>query len=117
MAAYSPSKNWINTPTYISWAQMLNRCRNPKASNYDRYGGAGVTVCERWQQQFENFLIDMGVRPPGTTLDRYPNMAGNYEPGNCRWATPKEQTANRRPWGWWAKRPKKVKKNKIKILD
>lgn len=53
-------------------------------------------VCDRWQV-FANFLADMGERPDGTTLDRYPDPAGNYEPGNCRWATPYAQRHNRRP--------------------
>ena len=74
---------------------MNSRCNTESSGNYARYGAAGVTVCERWQK-FENFLSDMGVRPEGTSLDRYPNSSGNYEPGNCRWATAKEQSANRR---------------------
>jgi hypothetical protein len=73
---------------------MLSRCTNPKATGYENYGGRGITVCSRWWS-FENFLRDMGPRPEGLTLDRYPNNDGNYEPGNCRWATPKEQGENR----------------------
>jgi hypothetical protein len=73
---------------------MLQRCTNPKASNFADYGGRGVTVCERWRL-FDDFLADVGCRPEGTTLDRIdPN--GNYEPGNVRWATPAEQRANQR---------------------
>jgi len=82
------------TPTYISWVQMIARCTNPKLVEYPRYGGAGVTVCERWRG-FTNFLADMGDRPKGKTLDRWPNPAGNYELENCRWATPLEQSRNR----------------------
>jgi hypothetical protein len=80
--------------TYNSYRGMLNRCRYPNATGYKSYGGKGITVCERWQR-FENFLQDMGVRPEGKSIDRHPNPAGNYEPGNCRWATPKEQQQNK----------------------
>jgi hypothetical protein len=74
---------------------MKQRCNNLNHVAYHRYGGAGVKVCERWNNSFENFLADMGERPEGKTLDRFPNAFGNYEPGNCRWATPVEQEANK----------------------
>ena len=83
------------TPTYETWRSMLGRCLNLNAPSARHYSGRGITVCERWRT-FENFLADMGVRPYGRTLDRIDND-GNYEPGNCRWATPKEQRANQRP--------------------
>lgn len=84
------------TPTWYSWRAAKGRCFNPKDPAYARYGGMGITMCARWRDSFEAFLADMGPRPSGRTIDRYPNKHGNYEPGNCRWATPFEQTHNRR---------------------
>ena len=79
------------TREYQSWKAMLGRCRNPHRFRWDRYGGAGVKVCDHWLD-FRIFLADMGPRPEGTTLGRYGDV-GNYEPGNCKWMTPKEQAA------------------------
>jgi hypothetical protein len=84
-----------SSPTYTSWSAMHSRCRLEGRDNADRYRALGVKVCERWES-FDNFLADMGERPKGTTLDRYPNTKGHYEPGNCRWATPREQARNTR---------------------
>lgn len=82
------------TPTYNSWRGMLARCGNPRNNRYINYGARGIVVCERWLR-FENFLTDMGERPCGLSIDRIDNN-GNYEPGNCRWATASQQTANQR---------------------
>jgi len=81
--------------TYRSWKKMRDRCTNVRHRHYSYYGGRGINVCERWLHSFANFLADMGERPLGTTLDRREND-GNYEPGNCRWATWSQQMRNRR---------------------
>lgn len=82
---------------YRVWRNMISRCENPNVTRYKDWGGRGIKVCDRWRKSFEAFLEDMGRCPPAMSIDRYPNNNGNYEPGNCRWATSKEQRANQRP--------------------
>ena len=87
------------TPTYYTWQQAKGRCYNPNNISYSYYGGRGITVCDEWREDFRNFLRDMGEKPSGTSIDRI-NNDGPYAPGNCRWATPAEQNANKRQMLW-----------------
>ena len=79
---------------YGCWANLIQRCSNPKNPKYKYYGARGIKVCARWHF-FENFYADMGDKPEGLTLERK-NNDGDYEPGNCKWATHKEQANNTR---------------------
>lgn len=84
------------TPEYRAWCQMKTRCTNPNCDKFQYYGGRGITICPQWIDSFEAFFADVGRKPnPRLTLDRI-NNEGNYEPGNVRWATAKQQAANQR---------------------
>ena len=90
-----PLKHGHNrSATYTSWRNMLARCGNPNDPRYSSYGGRGIRVCEQWAD-FRNFLFDMGVKPDGLSIERK-DVNGNYEPGNCVWATQETQDNNKR---------------------
>lgn len=85
-----------HTAEYRCWSSMIARCYNKNVRNYKDYGGRGISICDRWRHSFENFIADVGLKPtPGHSIDRI-DVNGNYEPGNVRWATQKEQCLNQR---------------------
>ncbi len=88
------------TPEYYSWVNMKSRCLNPRVKEFKWYGARGITICRRWIESFDAFLADVGLRPsPASTLERV-RTDGNYEPGNVRWASMREQCNNRRSNRW-----------------
>lgn len=118
------------TKEYSAWISIKGRCMCPSHKNYVDYGGRGIKICDKWLNSFENFLADVGESPSKLHwLDRYPNNDGDYEPNNVRWATPAQQTRNRRSNIWiehngvklvlsdWAKELKIDKTNLKKKLS
>ena len=93
-SAANTTHGMTRTPTYESWFNMRRRCQETSHKSFKNYGARGISVCEHWAK-FENFLADMGDAPAGMSIERV-NVDGNYEPGNCKWATSQEQSRNRR---------------------
>ena len=94
MSTRDENQHWKNK-TYQTWVAMRERCNNPNTKEYKNYGGRGIKVCPEWND-FAVFLRDMGDRPPGKSIDRYPDNDGDYKPVNTRWASPVQQRENQR---------------------
>ncbi len=96
------------TDTYVIWCGIKARCFNENEPAYKNYGGRGITMCDRWNESYENFLADVGERPSKKhSIDRIDNEKG-YEPGNCRWATRAEQSRNNRRNVWYEHQGEKM---------
>jgi hypothetical protein len=95
---HNKSHGMTHTPTYNSWVAMKSRCNPMRSGTYNSYYDKNISVCERWQNSFTNFLEDMGEKPNGLTIERKDNK-GNYELSNCCWATYTEQNNNKGPRG------------------
>lgn len=96
MSNYKHRKSNIKCPEYRAWLDIKQRCTNVKSSNYKRYGGRGIEICDEWKDSFEQFIIDVGNRPSiNHSIERIDNN-GNYEASNCKWETKDVQSRNRR---------------------
>ena len=105
----TPTLRQLYPLAYRSWMNMKQRCLNPRSRSYHNYGGRGITICLRWRD-FSAFVQDMGERPSAKhSLERLDNMRG-YEPGNCVWALPRQQSRNKRTtvWVMWKGKRKKL---------